>query len=277
MRQIAKALDKPLELIPARYSAVRADLVQLHEVPAGLTAKTPAEPQEQRQKRPALLAREKGVPEHGAPLTPAWEALRAKIDGSLVRDRAVVASCASVRPTRSRPKGSNEGVVDAFIDYRSRCGKPADDAFRRLMARAWNGNVWNDPRLAGAASHRAARQVCCRDRLGGDFPEGLRRDIDCYLQGLTRIRRSRKRSTHPATKARHDPYPPGRTPSCRPHGGEGRRRDREIAIPSRPCWRPRSRSRCWKPTARKTEKIPSSTRSTLAGRLLCRSPEKPNA
>ena len=25
--------------------------------------------------------------------------------------------------------------------YRSQCAKPADTAFRRLMARAWNGNV----------------------------------------------------------------------------------------------------------------------------------------
>jgi hypothetical protein len=40
LRQIAKALDKPLEVIPARYSAVRADLGQLHHAPAGLTAKT---------------------------------------------------------------------------------------------------------------------------------------------------------------------------------------------------------------------------------------------
>jgi hypothetical protein len=40
LRQIAKALDKPLEVIPARYSAVRADLAQLHHVPAGLTKKT---------------------------------------------------------------------------------------------------------------------------------------------------------------------------------------------------------------------------------------------
>ena len=40
LRQVAKALDRPLEVIPARYSAVRADLINLHEVPAGLTAKT---------------------------------------------------------------------------------------------------------------------------------------------------------------------------------------------------------------------------------------------
>ena len=40
LRKIAQALDKPLAVIPARYSAIRNDLTQLHHVPAGLTAKT---------------------------------------------------------------------------------------------------------------------------------------------------------------------------------------------------------------------------------------------
>jgi hypothetical protein len=40
LRWFAKAVNKPLEVIPARYSAVRSDLAQLHEVPSGLTAKT---------------------------------------------------------------------------------------------------------------------------------------------------------------------------------------------------------------------------------------------
>jgi hypothetical protein len=40
LRKIAQALDRPLEVIPARYSAVRNDLNQLHHVPAGFTAKT---------------------------------------------------------------------------------------------------------------------------------------------------------------------------------------------------------------------------------------------
>jgi hypothetical protein len=35
LRQVAKALDRPLEVIPARYSAVRADLINLHEVRRG--------------------------------------------------------------------------------------------------------------------------------------------------------------------------------------------------------------------------------------------------
>jgi uncharacterized membrane protein len=40
LRQVAKALDKPIEVIPARYSAVRAELGLLHHAPAGLAAKT---------------------------------------------------------------------------------------------------------------------------------------------------------------------------------------------------------------------------------------------
>jgi hypothetical protein len=42
LRQVAKALDKPLEVIPARYSAVRAELRLLHHVRAGLTVKSPS-------------------------------------------------------------------------------------------------------------------------------------------------------------------------------------------------------------------------------------------
>ena len=35
MRGIAKALDRPVETIPARYSAIRTALGQLHHVPLG--------------------------------------------------------------------------------------------------------------------------------------------------------------------------------------------------------------------------------------------------
>ena len=66
MRQIAKALDKPMEVIPARYSAIRADLLALHHVPAGLTAKTMQNHKSNTKSALLWLAREKGVPEHGA-------------------------------------------------------------------------------------------------------------------------------------------------------------------------------------------------------------------
>jgi hypothetical protein len=87
MRQIAKALDKPMEVIPARYSAVRAELLGLHHVPAGLTAKTMQNHKSNTKSALLWLAREKGVPEHGAPLTVEWEALRAAVKDGVARSR----------------------------------------------------------------------------------------------------------------------------------------------------------------------------------------------
>ena len=189
LRQIAKALDKPLEVIPARYSAVRADLAQLHHAPAGLTVKTLQNHKSNAKSALLWLAREKGIPEHGAPLTPAWEQLRTKIGDSLVRFRlsAFMRFCSA---SKILPSEVNEAVVDRFMDYRSRAGTTADDAFRRLLARAWN---LNSSRIQGWPARRlveppvkAAVEVAWED-----FPEGFRRDVDPYLESLTRVRRNR--------------------------------------------------------------------------------------
>jgi hypothetical protein len=88
------------------------------------------------------------------------------------------------------PAAVNEAVIEQFLDYRSRCGKPADPALRRLLARAWNGNVatipgWPAQRLMEPPL-KSAVEIAWEA-----FPEGLRQDIDSYLQGLTRIRKSR--------------------------------------------------------------------------------------
>ena len=196
LRQVAKALDKPLEVIPARYSAVRADLAQLHHAPAGLTAKTLQNHKSNAKSALLWLAREKGIPEHGAPLTPAWEQLRAKIENSLVRFRlsAFMRFCSA---SKIAPVEVDEAVVDRFLDYRSRAGRPVDDSFRRLLARAWNLNVddiqgWPAQRLVEPPV-KAAVEVAWED-----FPEGLRRDVDRYLESLTRVRRNRlKRRIRP--------------------------------------------------------------------------------
>jgi hypothetical protein len=190
LRQVAKALDRPLEVIPARYSAVRADLINLHEVPAGLTAKTLQNHKSNAKSALLYLARENGVPEHGAPLMEEWEALKAKIKGSLVRHRlsSFMRFCSA---NGVRPGEVTESVVERFIDYRSRCGKPADSAFRRVIARAWNANVgaiagWPDIKLVEPPVKSTV------EIAWSDFPEGLRRDVDNYLEGLTKIRRNRK-------------------------------------------------------------------------------------
>jgi hypothetical protein len=188
LRQIAKALDKPLELIPARYSAICKDLVRLHEVPVGLTVKTLRNHKSNTKSALLWLAREKDVPRYGAPLTPAWEALRLQMGNSRVRHRlsSFMRYCSAKQVT---PVDIDEAVVDRFMEYRRQCGRRADGAFRRLMARAWNSNVggipgWPARRLVEPP---AKQQV---ELVWESFPEGLRRDIDGYLESLTRIRRS---------------------------------------------------------------------------------------
>jgi hypothetical protein len=187
LRQIAKALDKPLEAIPARYSAVRADLAQLHQVPAGLTKKTLQNHKSNTKSALLWLAREKGVPRHGVPLTPAWEELRSKIRDSLVRSRlsCLMRFCSAARIP---PAEVDEAVVDRFVDYRSRAGRPF--AARRLLARAWNTNFgtvagWPERALVEPPV-KAAVEVAWQD-----FPESLRADVERYLGGLTRVRRGR--------------------------------------------------------------------------------------
>jgi hypothetical protein len=189
LRQIAKALDRPIEVIPARYSAVRADLLNLHEVPAGLTAKTLQNHKSNAKSALLWLAREKGIPEHGAPLTAEWEALRTNIKDSLVRFRLLsfMRFCSA---NAIAPGEINDGVVDRFVEYRSCCGKPAADSFRRLMARAWNGNVgtiagWPKKRLV-EPSIKASVEI-----PWSDFPAGLQQAVESYLGGLTKIRKSR--------------------------------------------------------------------------------------
>jgi Phage integrase family len=190
LRQVAKAWGRPPEVIPARYSAVRADLINLHEVPAGLTAKTLQNHKSNAKSALLYLAREKGVPEHGAPLVEEWKALKAKIEGSLVRHRlsSFMRFCSA---NGIKPGEVSESVVECFIEYRSRCGKPADTAFRRLMARAWNANVemipgWPDTKLIEPPVKSTV------EIAWSDFPEGLRQDVERYLEGLTKIRRNRK-------------------------------------------------------------------------------------
>jgi integrase len=190
LRKIAQALDKPLEVIPARYSAIRADLIHLHHVPAGLTAKTLRNHKSNVKSALLYLAREKGIPQYGAPLTPAWQRLIGQIADGLNRSRlsSFVRFCSV---NNIEPAAIDEITVDRFIDYRSRCGKPADTAFRRLLARAWNSNVvkipdWPLRRLA-EPEVKAVVEIKWEE-----FPEGLRTGVDRYLEGLTRIRKSRR-------------------------------------------------------------------------------------
>jgi Phage integrase family len=189
LRQIAKALDKPLEVIPARLRAVRGDLARLHHAPTGLTLKTLRNHKSNVKSALLWLAREKGIPQHGAPLTPAWDNLRDQIKDRFVRWRlsSFMRFCSA---NGIAPAEVDERIVERFKGYRAQSGMTTDDASGRRLVRAWNSNVgiirgWPARRLIEPA-------VKPTTELPWEaFPEGFRRDVDQYLQGLIRVRRSR--------------------------------------------------------------------------------------
>src|SRR5262249_28042252 len=182
--QLARGLDKPLEVIPARLTAIRADLAQLHHVPTGLTRKTLQNHKSNVKSALLWLAREKRIPRHGAPLTPAWEELRAQIKDRFVRWRlsAFMRFCSA---NGIAPAEVDGVVLERFLRYRAQSGTPADDRSGRRLARAWNSNIGNNGRLREPAVKPITELPWT------EFPEGLRRDLDQYLQSLTKVRRGR--------------------------------------------------------------------------------------
>ena len=72
LRIIAKALGKPPELLPARWTAVRIPISHMHHAPMGVTAKTLANHKANVRAALSWFAEEENVPSRGAPLSADW-------------------------------------------------------------------------------------------------------------------------------------------------------------------------------------------------------------
>ena len=189
LRQTGNALDKPLELIPARYAAIQADLARLHEASTGLTAKTLHNHKSNTKSALLWLELKRDISERGILLKPAWEELRANISDGPSRWKlsSFMRWCSA---SNIEPAEVDEAVVDRFMAHRARTGKPADNGFRRSLARTWNANVGT---VRGWPARRLVEPPLKAEmELPWEaFPDGLRRDADRYFESLTHVRRGR--------------------------------------------------------------------------------------
>jgi integrase len=190
LRQVAKAMDKPLEVIPARYSAIRTALRQLHHVPLGLTAKTLANHRSNAKQALLWLHRERSVAEHGAPLSHAWERLREQLVDRSARYRLapLMRYCSA---SGVPPQAVDESVIDAYMGYRCReMARSTTPVTRRVLARIWNAQTG---RIEGWPAQRLIEPLTKRhgELSWDDFPIGLRQDVEVYLQSLCKVRLSR--------------------------------------------------------------------------------------
>src|SRR4249920_2623774 len=70
LQQIAKWLDRPATVIPARWNAIQLSVGQLHHARVGVTAKTLANHKSNVRAALRWFGNEHGVPQMGARLTP---------------------------------------------------------------------------------------------------------------------------------------------------------------------------------------------------------------
>jgi hypothetical protein len=187
--QIAKAMDKPLEIIPARWTATRFAIGRLHHARVGSTPKTLANHKSNVQAALRWFAKDTGVPSRGMSLSAEWEMLRRQLSDR--RNRATLSSLMRYCSARQiAPAAVDEAVLDGYMRYRAETTALASDAAaRRAIARAWNGRIgvvegWPVLRLMEPPVKAMAGPAW------DDFPEGLKADVAAHLNGLTRIRRS---------------------------------------------------------------------------------------
>ena len=126
---IAKAFDQPLELITARYSAVRARMAALNHLPLGWVPKTLANHRSNAKAALIWFARETDALPHGVPLSPAWDRLRIQLTDPSGRYRLMplMRFCSGVQ---IEPAAVDEAVIDRYMGFRARTttrasGKPS--------------------------------------------------------------------------------------------------------------------------------------------------------
>jgi integrase len=188
LRQIAKAVNRPLESIAARWGAVALKVNQLHHVGSGVEWKTLANHKSNAKAALFWFRNENALPLRGAPLHPAWQRLRRKlVDRSRLAKLSGLLRYCSMKGIA--PNAVDESVVDDYMRYRAETTALAVDIkSRRAIARAWNSSreIEGWPRQQLAEPPLKA----CEWPRWDDFAQQLRNDIDTELTSLTKKRRS---------------------------------------------------------------------------------------
>ena len=188
LRQICVYLNRPADIVKARWSGIKNAVYELHAARLGANPKTLAN--HKANVRAALLwfAKEEGLPKSGAPLLPYWFALVGKVADRNRRKRlsGLVRYCSAAK---IEPEKINEEVLDKYMQYRGETTRlAADKAARRRIARAWNACMeeikeWPRQRLA------EPQVKPLTETAWESFSQGLRDEIERYLVGFEKIRR----------------------------------------------------------------------------------------
>jgi integrase len=187
VRQIAKWLDRPAAVIPARWPAVRIPVSQLHHTRVGVTAKTSANHKSNVRAALRWYGKEQGVPQQGARLSPEWERFLQQLESSIRQRLYNLVRYCSARCIG--PTSLDDAIFDQYWRYRAEnTGRATNNTARRFMVRAWNAYATTTD---GMALQRVTEPpIKTSEPAWEKFPVGLRQEIDSYLGGLAKVHRT---------------------------------------------------------------------------------------
>ena len=190
LRQIGKALDRPLELVPARWTAVRIPVGRLHHHPLGITAKTLANHRANVKAALRWFTGETGGPARGAPVSADWVRLRDSVEnrGARARLYGLMRFCSA---KQIAPSGISDAVLESYLAYRIATSSLSGGVgAHRMIARTWNTCATSLPGWPALRLTEPALQSREAGPSWDAFPIRVRNEIDAYLDTLTRIRRT---------------------------------------------------------------------------------------
>src|SRR5829696_6929863 len=118
LRRVADALDRRVELVPARWTSIRFQVEKLHHARMELSFKTLANHKANVRAALRWLAGEQGLPTRGAPLDERWAKLRGLIRNTPLRARLsglMRYACAK----GIAPEAMTDEFLAAYLAYRA--------------------------------------------------------------------------------------------------------------------------------------------------------------
>ena len=184
LRQIAKGLDRPAEVIPARWMAVRLSIVQLHHARIKVAAKTLSNHKSNVKAALRWFADEYDIPQHGARLRPDWARYYEAVDKRIWKRISNFARFCAARGIG--PSEVDDETFAIYWRYRAETtGLATHNTMKRFIVRAWNACAAT---TIGLQLERLTEPpLKIPEPAWEKFPPTLRREIDGYLDGLAKV------------------------------------------------------------------------------------------
>ncbi len=190
IRRIAKWLDRPLEVLPARFTALRQPVNRLNSARIGVSRKTLSNHKSNFRAAINHVSGKDRSYSRGVPLLPAYSTLHGKIDDRWASIR-LLCFFRYLSGLKVDPHNVTDQVLEGFFDHREQTTfHNVTLAYRRSVARAWNRCM---DTVEGFPANLLTVEAL-KPRFEGpewdEFPSGFRDEVEAYLDFLASPHRS---------------------------------------------------------------------------------------